>query len=940
MQTDRYFEQAESLFFRWEDGGTVLCWDNGVTIAFREELAAVIKRLGPEGLPPLNAIAVVLSACRANWNEARWFLTLYDSPEGLQDTPVLQDPDSWPADQLRAILAELDRIHALPESLRGSLEARCELAAMVFEDCPQEWNCEHADLLADRVRAGLPEGLQSGGGLLQAIGEYESDLVESLKLYSTTGVPSQQDAIRDAATVLTRDLNWLRNNLKRIDADSLARRVRTGIEAELLPAEDVDTDERSTRDLIRELIGDEELGGIARLAENLFAVVHFPRSLTEQNDLPLGGVSDITNRGQLDRLLLSELAHDDLTLAVRVAVNEAMYLRRESPPKAQLQTRHIMIDSGLCLWGIPRIFATSVALAMSATAEKNVRTVAYRAEGSQLQPVDLKSREGLEEQLAVVSPSLHCGAAIPEFVNVSQDEDEGDFVIITSDDVVADAEFRRDLNVACQERPIYLITVSRTGSLDFSIWSVRGRKNIREATLNLDTLLDSPERPHSLTRQNTDTGFPMILSREDFPLRLPHAVVNEAVFDLNGDALTVTSDGRLMLWDRANVGAVQLCDHLGGGKPLWQGWDEYGLLMIVYGFLTAQGLSIIRVDNRHDVEITRLDSSDIPRRVTGFGEQVFLVSDSHAEAFSPGEPRPIGKTRIPQGLKIVAQSEIVASGPMIQQSATSRFFTDELNWSALAPGSNGPVFANVPVPDGAVGMFDSRGQGIVYTFGSVRAFRQAGDVRRIFCHDDLLGISSDGRSVLILGSTLLQILNAEIEVRRGFTYSACDLHGDLYRRITDRSLRNRFDGIFILNQCLYLRTIKGDILAVKTGGNLVVNRIQPKIAMIRPAPDLMPNWAPFEDTPSPPGTGYTLKVAEWSDGSRAWLDSRCLLHLRSANRDVPEATIVLAEGRLCGWSEEGGYFGTAYFNPSSEQADENRDVDVCRKAIDGFAEFL
>ena len=40
--------------------------------------------------------------------------------------------------------------------------------------------------------------------------------------------------------------------------------------------------------------------------------------------------SDISNRGPLDRLLLSESAHDDLTLAVRIALNEALYLRRES----------------------------------------------------------------------------------------------------------------------------------------------------------------------------------------------------------------------------------------------------------------------------------------------------------------------------------------------------------------------------------------------------------------------------------------------------------------------------------------------------------------------------------------------------------------------------------------------------------------------------------
>lgn len=930
MQTDRYFEQAQTLFFRWEDGGTVLCWDNGVTIAFREELAAVIKRLGPEGLPPLNAIAVVLSACRANWSEVRWFLTLYDSPEGLQDTPVLQDPDSWQADQLRAILAELDRIHALPESLRGSLEARCELAAMVFEDCPQEWNCEHADLLADRVRAGLPEGLQSGGGLLQAIGEFESDLVESLKLYSTTGVPTQQDAIRDAATVLTRDLSWLRNNLKRVDADALARRVRTGIESEVLPADDVDTDEQNTRDLIRELLGDEELGGIARLAENLFAVVHFPRSLTEQNDLPLGGVSDITNRGQLDRLLLSELAHDDLTLAVRVAVNEAMYLRRESPPKAQPQTRRILIDSGLCLWGIPRIFATSVALAMSATAEKNIQTVVYRAEGNRLQSVDLKSREGLEEHLAVVSPSLHCGLAIPEFVRVADQENEGDLVIITSDDVVADADFRRELNAACKEEPVHLMTVSRTGQLDLSVWSARGRKNIREATLNLDTLLDSPERSHSLTRRNTDTSFPMILSREDFPLRLPHGVVNEAVYELFGKTLAVTSDGRLMLWNEDGAGAIQLSDQLGPGKPLWQGWDSNGFPMVVYGELRPVGLLVICVDGYRRVQMTRLQTRETPRFISGFAGKIFVVGASTVEEFAPGTSDAIGSGPVPTGMhhssRFFPPSKCAAS----KMSATSRFFRESGRDFVLASGGNGPVFTEVPSRLLSFGLFDHRGHGLVSVGTSADQSFPC-----ITCPaEDLYRISNDGSVVLIRqGSNANRHNHCGTEIKYAYRNSDDHLHPELYDRISDRSLRNKFNGICVLNQRLCLRTNKGDILIVETDSTLLIRKV-------RPAAGLLQSIVPFQDAESPAGTGYTLKVAEWEDGSRAWLDSRCLLHLRSADRNVPEVTIVLAEGRLCGWAEEGGYLGTAYFSPSAEETDRKRDAEVCRKAIDGFVENL
>ena len=71
----------------------------------------------------------------------------------------------------------------------------------------------------------------------------------------------------------------------------------------------------------------------AGFARQLMAAVTLPRRLADPEEIAMGGVSDISNRGPLDRLLLTELVHDDLTLAVRVSSNEALYLRRESPPR-------------------------------------------------------------------------------------------------------------------------------------------------------------------------------------------------------------------------------------------------------------------------------------------------------------------------------------------------------------------------------------------------------------------------------------------------------------------------------------------------------------------------------------------------------------------------------------------------------------------------------
>jgi hypothetical protein len=121
---------------------------------------------------------------------------------------------------------------------------------------------------------------------------------------------------------------------------------------------------KSVRQLLAELENDEELCGLARLARDLMAAISLPRTITDRDTLPLGGVSDIANRGQPDRLLLSEVAHDDLTLAARIALREALYLRREAPLRNPPSRRTILLDAAIRMWGIPRVFATSVALAL------------------------------------------------------------------------------------------------------------------------------------------------------------------------------------------------------------------------------------------------------------------------------------------------------------------------------------------------------------------------------------------------------------------------------------------------------------------------------------------------------------------------------------------------------------------------------------------------
>jgi hypothetical protein len=57
-----------------------------------------------------------------------------------------------------------------------------------------------------------------------------------------------------------------------------------------------------------------------------------------------------------------------------------------------------------------------------------------------------------------------------------------------------------------------------------------------------------------------------------------------------------------------------------------------------------------------------------------------------------------------------------------------------------------------------------------------------------------------------------------------------------------------------------------------------------------------------------------LMIAEWPDGSCAFLDSRGLLHLQSSDRSIPEVTIALAESNsLPVWASDGSIAGPDFF---------------------------
>lgn len=876
VAAQRYFAEPNPAFWQWADDGEVVTTLDGETIAFREELIAVLEPLAPQGLPSFGALLLMLAACR-------------DSFRGLHylAARVLGVGNDDP--QLVGITSCCRRIAGLPRDLRIDSRARAALAQLAFAptECLEGISATAA---VDLLRQGMitPKTL------------WGNDASEAI---------ANQD----------RDLRLLVQRLIRLTTLQIEMRLRTGLEEPIEPAEIEVPPAENVRAFVAQLLSDPELAGLGRLTHDLMAAAYIPRAISDPDELPLGGVSDISNRGPLDRLLVSELAHDDLTLAVRIALNEALYLRRESPPRTPVSQRMLLLDAGIRLWGVPRVFAAAVGLALTATADKHAQVTAYRAQGPLLEPVELRTRSGLVSHLEALEPAPHPGAALARFLELAEEADNPiDAVLVTHADVLADAEFRRALT-AVVNQPMYLATVDRQGRFRLLQVSRRGQKLIREAQLDLDRLLSpAPQRRTApLIRKDAGTDLPAILSVDPFPLLLPHpAEFRLVAFSNQHGAVVLTRDRRLMHWEHQGLGAKQLTDQVPPGRALHGSIDDQGTARFVVGDPPRCRMHLLEA-NLISSESRIMPVPDVvrvPRRIFLLQGALHLVFDgvvlplladgTLGQPFNVPRPRPWRE------------------GP---------FFCVGRDWWRLTFDGVKLGMAEVPIPaplrNRIMVLFDRQGfdgpWAITYD-GSIFSM-VVGQSRRLIEIDQncrLVSISHDGRHLLFThGGRAYWLLSLATgpeqatEVQGAVTVVYGDprllVEPDQSRLLQTHNLCNRFSEVLVT---------RDGRLGLQARGNDVRSVIdwRPAEGGIRlaslPEDEMLRYRIRFTSIPRVPHTGYRLRVAAFHDGSRVYLDSRGLLHLRSSDGSLPQMTFVLNQiGTMAGWCSDGRLWGNSFF---------------------------
>ena len=551
--TVRYFQAPANYFWQWAEKGNVIEWRSGATICYRDELAGILQAFTNNEFPPLGPILLVLAACNNSTINTKGKFFLKSS---LKNYPAIEK-------EIKKAWDFLEIIAALPYELRTG-QARLHLMFEIFTPVNFLFNTQKSQHLIDDLKSGQ---------LDQQILQKGTDI---------------------STETIVEDLKYLELIYEKYPTTAaLELKLRTSLRT-LAGVPEISLPEPPLEDLMDQLLDDPKTAGAARLAQRLIAALNIPMHVHGSSNQSYGGISDITNRGNYDRLLLSELAQEDAVLTARLVNNEALYFRREEPPVNQKKSRILLVDTTIKMWGIPKVFALSVALACSRNTHHSETVQAFSLQGNGYSPSDLFSRQGIIKMLEHADPSLHCGAGLQHAMSSLPAGKESECFFITAAGLFQDATLHAMI-ADIVPKLAFIVTVNRNGELLF-YECINGRtRQLSYAKFNLEELLFSDT---GVSKIRMATGLPAFLRTEQ-PLFLPTVSItfkdNRAFYHKDAGVLGITDTQRLLYWKSRENGAIEVLPYIEQGDYFF-GYDEQQtiILLVKSGetFLVAYSLKL------------------------------------------------------------------------------------------------------------------------------------------------------------------------------------------------------------------------------------------------------------------------------------------------------------------------------------------------------------
>ncbi len=298
------------------------------------------------------------------------------------------------------------------------------------------------------------------------------------------------------------------------------------------------------KDFIQQLIEESKTFQVGSLIKRIWSGLKIPMRHLSPGEQTIGGVSDMTNKGDFSRMLLSEFANEDEVFMNRVANNEALYIQREIPPEENVFERIILIDTSLKNWGTPKVlaFASAIAVIKHPKAHSECKVFAL---GQNSIPIKLDKVEEVIDHLNIVSPVLEVSQSLEKFFSEEHTEKDLEVFFITNQENLENQKLQKVIHEN-RDRLKFLVTTSAEGELNFYKHHKGTRKHVQKILLPLQELWANPPK-----RNQKGNNYNSLKSKKadvplNYPILFPTSKNRIATFLYEGEFFILSSKKQLL----------------------------------------------------------------------------------------------------------------------------------------------------------------------------------------------------------------------------------------------------------------------------------------------------------------------------------------------------------------------------------------------------------
>lgn len=518
MDIKDYFQSYENYFWEWttdedvpDDTGynehNLISIPEIGAIVYRPYLIEVLKELSLTGLPLLSPLLLVLYATNDGYTD------LNIIKKEIKKHPLVMQ--KYVGDWINPAFQFLETLKSLPGNYKKGRN-RILLLQTIFTNEFNAISVSRSEYIINRFLRRPQSIADSAKKIKISVGEFSKDVRVLANLnnkFPTT------ESIIEAMKGFT-DISELEDEV---------------VEEETT----VETD----KDFIQELIEEPKTFQVGSLIKRIWSGLKIPMRHLSPGEQPIGGISDMTNKGELHRMLLSEFANEDDIFMNRVANNEALFIQREIPPEENIFERIILIDTSLKNWGTPKVlaFASAIAVIKHPKAHSECKVFAL---GQNIIPISLDKVDEVVENLNHVSPVLEVSGALEKFFNEEHKEKDLEVFFITNQENLSHQNLQKIIHEN-RDRLKFLVTTSANGELNFYKHHKGTRKHIQKIMLPLQELWANPpqwrQRENKFSGNGKKANVPF-----NYPILFPAPINKIATFLYEGEFFILSNKKQLL----------------------------------------------------------------------------------------------------------------------------------------------------------------------------------------------------------------------------------------------------------------------------------------------------------------------------------------------------------------------------------------------------------